>query len=71
MKIASRKFAITVSSLFALVLQSELSPVQMVVAGCVAVVYVVAQAYVDRGEVEAIASAAERGLAEGRDASDE
>lgn len=66
-KLLSRKLGVTIATIFTVVLQMD-DPVRAGVAGAVAIAYVIAQAFVDRAQVERVASAAEDGLEKARDA---
>ena len=64
-KLLSRKLGVTIATILGVVLQVD-DPVRAGVAGAVAIAYVLAQALVDKAEVERVASAAEEGLATAR-----
>jgi hypothetical protein len=60
-KLLSRKLGVTIATILAVVLQVD-DPVRAAVAGAVAIAYVIAQAFVDKTEVERVATALEEGL---------
>lgn len=68
-KLFSRKLGITLATLLGVVFQIQ-DPVTALVAGAVSIAYVLAQARIDKAEVERVAKAAELGLSEARKASD-
>lgn len=66
----SRKFLVTLASLVTIGVGGG-STLQMAIAAVVAVVYVVAQAFVDRASVDRVARAVEQGIRHGRELSDD
>jgi hypothetical protein len=69
-KLLSRKLGVTLATIVGVVFQID-DPAKAGVAGAVAIVYVIAQALVDKATVERVANAAEAGLAEARNATTE
>ncbi len=65
-KLISRKLGVTVATILAVVLEIE-DPVRAGVAGAVAIAYVIAQALVDKSEVERVVNAAEEGVDKARE----
>ncbi len=64
-KLLSRKLGVTLATIVTVVLQID-DPVRAMVAGAIAIAYVVAQGLVDRSGVEKVAAAVEEGLDEAR-----
>jgi len=69
-KLLSRKLGVTLATILGVVFQID-DPARAGVAGAVAIVYVIAQALVDKAAVERVASAVETGLVEARSATTE
>lgn len=67
-KFFSRKLGVTLATILSVVLQGA-DPVRAAITAAVGIVYVVAQAFVDRGTLDKIASAAQAGLASAASAS--
>ncbi|MFO7180899.1 MAG: hypothetical protein DIU78_019520 [Pseudomonadota bacterium] len=67
-KLISRKLGVTIATILAVVLEIG-DPVRAGVAGAVAIVYVIAQALVDKTEVERVVNAAEEGVDKARELS--
>lgn len=68
-KFASRKFLITIVAIAAALSDTDLAPpMQLGIVGLVAVIYVLAEALVDRAGVKLVADGVERGIALGRTA---
>ena len=65
-KLVSRKLGVTVATIVAVVLEID-DPVRAGVAGAVAIAYVIAQAFVDKTEVERVVKAAEEGADKARE----
>jgi hypothetical protein len=65
-KLLSRKLWVTVGALVATLGDLGLDTTHTIVTGAVACIYVIAQSFVDRAEVEKVAKSIERGLAEAR-----
>jgi hypothetical protein len=65
-KLFSRKLGVTIATIVAVVLEID-DPVRAGVAGAVAIAYVIAQALVDKTEVERVVNAAEEGADKARE----
>ena len=65
-KLISRKLGVTIATILAVVLEIE-DPVRAGVAGAVAIAYVIAQALIDKTEVERVVNAAEEGVDKARE----
>lgn len=68
-KLFSRKLGVTLATLLGVIFQIQ-DPITAAIAGAVSIAYVLAQARIDKAEVDRVAKAAELGLAEARKATD-
>lgn len=65
-KLLSRKLAVAISTIAGVFFNSE-DPIRAGIAGAVAIAYVIAQAFVDRGTLDKVSEAAADGVGKGRE----